>query len=102
MSLRFKPPTRREMFLIVVAACLIVAPNFVLKATTLNILVLLQLAVLVLFAACLMMPLWFFYRVFLKGPLRARRIQRIREERLMREIMEEGESDPQNSHDTRG
>ncbi len=80
------------MFFIFAAACLIVAPEFIFKAAVLNMMALLQLAVLILFASCLMMPLWFFYRIFLKGPLRARRIQRIRERRLMREMMDERES----------
>jgi hypothetical protein len=93
MSSWFKRPTRRELILIFAAACLLVVPEFILKATTLNIIVLLQLAVHIAFASCLLMPLWFFYRIFLKGPLRARRINRIHEERIAREITEERESD---------
>jgi hypothetical protein len=81
------------MFFMIAAACLIVVPQFIRKAAMPDVLGLLQLALLILFASCLLMPLWFFYRIFLKGPLRARRINRIREQRLMREIMEEGEDE---------
>ena len=100
MSSRFKPPTRREMFFIVAAACLIVVPQFIRKATMPDIMGLLQLALLILFVSCLLMPLWFFYRIFLKGPLRARRINRIRERRLLREIMEGSENDDRESNDS--
>jgi len=89
MAARFKRPTQREMFFIFVAICLLVASNFILKTTILDTMALLQLALLILLASCLVVPLWFFYRIFLKGPLRARRINQIRQDRLMREIAEE-------------
>jgi hypothetical protein len=100
MSLRFKPPTRRELLFIVAAASLIVVPQFVRRATMPDIVGLLQLALLILFVSCLLLPLWFFYRIFLKGPLRARRINRIREQRLLREIMEGSENDDRESNDS--
>jgi hypothetical protein len=56
--------------------------------------VLLQLVLLALLALSFAWPLWVFYRAFLKGPLRARRIERIRHDRLLREVMEERSSDP--------
>ena len=93
MAARFKRPTQREMFFIFVAICLLVAPNFIPKTTIFDTMALLQLALLILLASCLVVPLWFFYRIFLKGPLRARRINQIRQDRLMRELMEARESD---------
>ena len=81
------------MFFIFVAICLLVASNFILKTTIFDTMALLQLALLILLASCLVVPLWFFYRIFLKGPLRARRINQIRQDRLMRELMEARESD---------
>jgi hypothetical protein len=80
------------MLLILAIACLVVAPGFLLRTATLNMVTLLQLAVLIFFACCLALPFWFFYRIFLKAPLRAWRIHRIREARLMREVMEERET----------
>jgi hypothetical protein len=81
------------MLLILAVACLIVAPGFLRRTATLDVVALLQLAVLIFFTCCLAMPFWFFYRIFLRAPLRAWRIHRIREARLMREVMEERETD---------
>lgn len=93
MSARLKRPTRHEMFFFFAAVCLLVVPEFILRTTILNTMALVDLVVLLLLASCLMVPLWFFYRIFLKGPLRARRINQIREDRMMRELAEERSRD---------
>src|SRR5215510_11115723 len=86
---RFKRPTRKEMFFLFAAVCLLVAPEFIMRVTILNTMALVELVVLLLLASSLVVLLWFFYRIFLKGPLRARRINQIREDRMMRELAEE-------------
>jgi hypothetical protein len=89
MSATFKRPTRQELFYMLAAVCLLVAPEFIMKATVFDTMAILQLILMILFALCVVAPLWYFYKTFLKGPLRARRIERIRHDRLLREIMEE-------------
>jgi hypothetical protein len=79
----------REVFFIFAAICLLIAPEFIMRVTVFDTVVVLQLAVLALLALSFAWPLWVFYRAFLKGPLRARRIEKIRQERLLREITEE-------------
>jgi len=76
------------------AICLLIAPEFIMKATIFDTMMLLQLVLLALLALSFAWPLWVFYRAFLKGPLRARRIERIRHDRLLREVMEERSLNP--------
>lgn len=89
MPATFKWPKPKEAFFLFAAICLLIAPEFIIKTAIFDTMALLQLILLMLLAACLVFPLWSFYRAFLKGPLRARRIDQIRNDRLMRELMEE-------------
>ncbi len=96
MTAHFKwpKPKLREIFFIFMAICLLIAPEFIMKATIFDTMMLLQLVLLALLALSFAWPLWVFYRAFLKGPLRARRIERIRHDRLLREVMEERSLNP--------
>ena len=89
MSARFKWPKPKEAFVLFAATCLLLFPEFMVKFAVFNTMALVELLLMLLMAACLVFPLWAFYQAFLKGPLRARRIERIRHRRILREIMEE-------------
>ena len=89
MSGRFKWPKPKEAFFLFAAICLLLAPEFMIKLAVFNTMALVELLLMLLMAACLVFPLWAFYQAFLKGPLRARRIERIRHRRLLREVLEE-------------
>ena len=88
MPATFKWPKPLEAFFIFMTLCLLIAPELVMKITVLDSMAILQLILMLLFAAGLVLPLWSFYRTFLKAPLRARRIARIRHDRMLREIRE--------------
>jgi hypothetical protein len=89
MPATFKWPKPLEAFFIFMTLCLLIAPELVMKITVFDSMAVLQLILMLLFAAGLVLPLWSFYRTFLKAPLRARRIARIRHDRMLREIIEE-------------
>jgi hypothetical protein len=89
MPATFKWPKPLEAFFIFMVVCLLIAPEFIMKVTAFDSMAILQLILLLLFAAGVVLPLWSFYRTFLKTPLRARRIARIRHDRMLREIREE-------------
>jgi len=89
MSARFKWPKPKEAFFLFAAICLLLFPEFMVKLAVFNTMALVELLLMLLMAACLVFPLWAFYQAFLKGPLRARRIERIRHRRILREIMDE-------------
>ena len=89
MPATFRWPKLQEAFFIFVVVCLLIAPELIMKITVFDSMAALQLLLMLLFAAGLVLPLWSFYRTFLKAPLRARRIGRIRHDRMLREIREE-------------
>lgn len=89
MPATFKWPKPQEAFFIFMVVCLLIAPELIMKITVFDSMAVLQLFLMLLFAAGLVLPLWSFYRTFLKAPLRARRIGRIRHDRMLREIREE-------------
>lgn len=96
-QLKWRKPKLQEVFFIFAAICLLIAPEYILRITVFDTFAFLQLILMALLALSFAWPLWVFYRAFLKGPLRARRIERIRQDRLLRELVEENSIDRRDS-----